>query len=739
MADFKFKKKFTSRLAEISAGVCQAVTECGGWFDLGFGKRGGLNEVLMDGLKVYWSAFGCLAGHKDGAVVFCVRFLDETEFKEQFEECSVPTSASDDSLKRKRVIYPSVNEKLFPELGRGTDDTADEQDLSGFGEPDAAESCNSTLRLDKEVRAHISHRFLCNALTHIIFVRNQQTHDRLRSKLRCLATRATIFANGHESLIQPGVNGKVLMEAMAGVPVVCLHNTGGAAEMLGASVLKRRQPTLLLDRFGYNYDLPEHVPDDQFLILNPAKDSVEKVINKLTLVLSTVQDDEMMEVGFAKSEENRLRYAWEQHLLFAHNAAIFRRTARFLHYIAMLLSVIVTVVAVLYQESKKAADGPLQEAELKVALLVLPCVSAFVLSSISRLSPVNKWAALESGSVHMKSEIYQYRCRVLDYQPRKASNMDIEDRVADLCDHPCGGVADDAAAASEASRRRRNKAKASVANKMSRRGAFAATLEQINSDAIGSDVRSDYLQMPPSYAMNDLLANLYDWNHVFASYQRRNSSYRACCWQMLHDFCRCSSRQDHAEFSETDNPWSKTGGDFYQNPNVIEDDFLKDDGLSLVTAEDYIHFRFLPMLQYYTRRSRVLSRMVQAIQVTVFFLTGVLAAAGPLGFDAWIPVVVSFISFLTGILEFEALSSQLRNVNQSLESLKNLHFWWQSLSMVERRMPSNKNELVALTEATADSEISAWKKTLKMKSARSANAGGDEKEEDAVDRRNHDD
>ncbi|CAE7187592.1 unnamed protein product [Symbiodinium sp. CCMP2456] len=277
------------------------------------------------------------------------------------------------------------------------------------------------------------------------------------------------------------------MEAMAGVPVVCLHNTGGAAEMLGASVLKQ---TLHLDKFGYNYELPEHVPDDQFLILNPAKDSVEKVINKLILVLSTVQDDEMMEVGFAKSEENRLRYAWEQHLLFAHNAAIFRRTARFLNYIAMLLSVIVTVVAVLYQESKKAADGPLQEADLKVALLVLPCVSAFVLSSISRLSPVNKWAALESGSVHMKSEIYQYRCRVLDYQPRKASNMDIEDRVADLCDHPLGGAADDAAAASSSG----NKAKASVANKMSRRGAFAATLEQINSDAVGSDIGSDYLR-----------------------------------------------------------------------------------------------------------------------------------------------------------------------------------------------------------------------------------------------------
>ena len=101
--------------------------------------------------------------------------------------------------------------------------------------------------------------------------------------------------------------------------------------------------------------------------------------------------------------------------------------------------------------------------------------------------------------------------------------------------------------------------------------------------------------------------------------------------------------------------------------------------------------------------------------------------------EAWIPVLVSFISFFTGIMEFEALSSQLRNVNQSLESLKNLHFWWQSLSMVERRMPSNKNELVACTEATADSEISAWKKTLKVKSVTSGGSNGEEEAEEDSD------
>ena len=709
------------------------------------------SQVLMDGLKVYWSAFGCLAGHKAESVVLCARLLDTTEFKDDFVACATDVATyghqkQHNSLLEQRVIYPSVNEVLFPELGQYGGKLADEQDLEGTGMDEDDDGDDGRCRKSKsaeglcqDVRAHISQRFLCNALTHIIFVQNQQALDRLRHKLRSLATRATIFANGNKALIEPGVDGKILMEAMAGVPVVCLHNTGGAAEMLGASVLKRRQPNLPLDISQYNYELPEHVPDDQFLILNPAKDSVEKVINKLTLVLSTVQDDEMMEVGYAKSEENRLRYAWEQHLLYSYNAAMFRRRARLLHYTAMLLSVVVTVVATLSQQSERAPDWSLPQSELKVLLLVLPCVSTFVLTSISRLNHVNKWAALEGGAVHVKSEIYQYRCRVLDYQPRKAGNMDIQDRVEDLCDKPLL-VSDDPTALAEGARKKRKRADTFAPKGMSRRCAFSANLERINSDATGSDVRGDYLAMPPDSAMENLLGSLYDWANVQSAHLHRNYSYCTWIWSVVGGrLCFRKSEaslkdEEEAEDEETGTPWIKVGSDFYQNPYIIEDDYLKDDGISLVTAEDYIHFRFLPMLQYYSRRSRQLSRAVQTIQVSIFFLTGVLAAAGPLGYDVWIPVVVSITFFLGSILEFEALSSQLRNVNQSLESLKNLQFWWQSLSMVERRMPSNKNELVASTEATADSEISSWKKTLKTLNVNATNQAAGE---DAVD--NNDD
>jgi len=38
----------------------------------------------------------------------------------------------------------------------------------------------------------------------------------------------------------------------------------------------------------------------------------------------------------------------------------------------------------------------------------------------------------------------------------------------------------------------------------------------------------------------------------------------------------------------------------------------------------------------------------------------------------------------------------------------------------------NKNELVASTEATADSEISAWKKTLKVKNLKAGSPTGAE-------------
>ena len=140
--------RFRSRMTEIAGGVCQAVTECGGWFDFGTGGRGGMSEVLKDGLKAHWAAKSHLAGAKDDTVVIAVRMLESTEFHEHLESTAVdltlpggganPEAAT--SRLRRRVNYPSVDHHLFPEKDGGAKEqmladasgAAADQDLTGF-------------------------------------------------------------------------------------------------------------------------------------------------------------------------------------------------------------------------------------------------------------------------------------------------------------------------------------------------------------------------------------------------------------------------------------------------------------------------------------------------------------------------------------------------------------------------------------------------------------------------------
>jgi hypothetical protein len=175
--------------------------------------------------------------------------------------------------------------------------------------------------------------------------------------------------------------------------------------------------------------------------------------------------------------------------------------------------------------------------------------------------------------------------------------------------------------------------------------------------------------------------------------------------------------------------WKKAFSDFRVNPYIIDDDFLRDDGFSLITAEDYIHFRLLPLTQRYNATAQRLSRQVHAIQGIAFFLTALLTASAAVGFEKLAPVVVSLIAAVQAIDELEHLQARLRNINQSLESLKNLHVWWQSLSMVERRLLANKEILVGGVEATVDAEISTWKKSS-LKVGKGKSGGGDDEDGD---------
>jgi hypothetical protein len=713
---------------------------------MGLGGRGGMNEVLKDGIKQYWAAFGSLPGFKTSSVLLAIRALDDTEFAEQFKSCAVPAETTAEQPGEKggprrsdapnplkaRVMYPSVDAKIFPELGRRTAKPDSEQD-----ERDDIDN-DSVANFDDDVKYQVTSRFLSNGVTHVIFVQNTQLKDALRLKLQKLATRATIFANGKMDLITPGVEGKILSEAMAGVPIICLHNTGAAAEALGAAVLLRRQPNLKVfdeskfpkEEIIYNYSLPENVPDDQFLILNPAKDSVEKVINKLTLVLSSVQDAEMMEVGYHRAEQTRIMYAWELYALFRHNAKRFRLRARILHYILVMISLAVTFISVVSVGVDHAARDCYFDDEmnilgfdllpfasdnrghLELALIVLPVFNAFFLTVVSRFNPLGKWVHLESGAVKVRSEIYRYRARVVDYMPRATANVDIEERVEELCDTP-----DPLQGMVSVKKKQKKEAAAFARPVISRRAIFSHQLEKYNSDAIGSDLRSDTLEAPTFSEIKAVQESLYDSRRTAEAFRTHQFWQQGLCQGFMNMVCCCCRRNPASHSNYTDmhvqeEMWDEWGTDYMGNPNVLEDDYLRDDGVQVITAEDYNHFRLLPLIHHYNRRSVRLTTLATRAQISIFFLTGLMSTASMLGSARWVPVLVAGMTAISSTMEFENIYTQLRNVNQSLQVLKNLRIWWQSLSMVERRMPHNKEILVAGTEATADSEISSWMKTL---------------------------
>jgi hypothetical protein len=331
--------------------------------------------------------------------------------------------------------------------------------------------------------------------------------------------------------------------------------------------------------------------------------------------------------------------------------------------------------------------------------------------------------------------------------PMKSGNNDIRDLVEDLCDKP-----DPREMHMIQESKRRKKKMDSVDNistkEISRRILFSDELDAINRDVVGDVMQSDVLH-PPSQPLASIMTSvLFNSQTVQDKGIRRNMCERA--WQFLTTCCKRKNlvKGEYGALVESTNAvaqdssdagmsllWSKAGGDFSDNPNLLEDDFLCDDGISVITADDYVFFRFMPLIQYHTAISKFLTTRVQHLQIMQFFLTGVLAGARPLRFERWVPFFVALITVITGTLEFENYPARLRNVNQSLECLKNLRIWWQSLSMVERRLPKNKELLVLGAEATADSEISAWKKSLKTSVAKvhagaGAGDGGDKKDED---------
>jgi len=209
-----------------------------------------------------------------------------------------------------------------------------------------------------------------------------------------------------------------------------------------------------------------------------------------------------------------------------------------------------------------------------------------------------------------------------------------------------------------------------------RRTLFANNMNAINRAVMASEVRSAHLIEPTQEEIKETLRSLYS-----------NSSSSSN---------KTSSLNILGSLGDTEDP--------------TDLDAIFDNGVAVLTAADYFQFRLQPLINEYKARSPVLSRRVGAFHLMLVFLTALTTGLSMTSYRLWVPLVVGVGAAIATTLEWEQLQNRHRNVNQCLEELGDLFTWWESLSMVEKRMPKHKEQLVFCTENNNDAEISAFVK-----------------------------
>ena len=90
---------------------------------------------------------------------------------------------------------------------------------------------------------------------------------------------------------------------------------------------------------------------------------------------------------------------------------------------------------------------------------------------------------------------------------------------------------------------------------------------------------------------------------------------------------------------------------------------LRDDGFSLVTAEDYVLFRLEPIIVRNARRAPFLSCLLTALQLGAFITTALTTVLAIVGQAIFVPGALTVTSQLNAIADFEQLATRVRNLN----------------------------------------------------------------------------
>jgi hypothetical protein len=167
--------------------------------------------------------------------------------------------------------------------------------------------------------------------------------------------------------------------------------------------------------------------------------------------------------------------------------------------------------------------------------------------------------------------------------------------------------------------------------------------------------------------------------------------------------------------------------------------FITDDGLSTLSADQYVRIRLLPIAASFTQKAPGLSTQIQASATIGVVLSVASSALSTVNASVFIPALLSFSGALTAWINYKQIELRLLQTNAAINKLNQVRLcllclasasrflptlflpppsrpsshlqllvWWDSLTMIEKRVPQHKETLVKTCEETIQAQATIF-------------------------------
>ena len=517
---------------------------------------------------------------------------------------------------------------------------------------------------------------------------------------------------------------------------------------------------ILIENFPDRYNSASVLQIDMF------NTSEEKLQDQLTKTMSVVFEG-VVELGGQSAENRRLTYAWRLRHLLMYNAARQLIVADVLQALIIVLSLFTTAASVTYIYLNCIEDIDDTRTEVLLNLNLLLPLSVTILRGLNAtLNPLAKWSILQSAACRVEGEIYMYRTKVGQYNSRKSSAQNDHQKTGGQNKNKQGQ--DDKHETHP------------VQKEHNPRKVFSNAIDQIWQELSASDVAKGALVDPPenSDPLDDinerLCSNMRQQKLLTEGLKEPHSTLKPLKDRSVKKGLDDDSDSDdsdasgvplsprfrktyHEEDAEGDDEnefetQSEGKSDFNQSEGEgdgesdgtldiesnhdsttdkrkeehdrdgAEGDTLLDDGLSTLTADEYVKLRLIPVVSSFTSKAPGLSRKLQLVTSIVLVLSVCSSVFSSFGLTLFIPLCLAFSSSLTSWVSYKQSETSLMQTNGAKQQLHQLMIWWDSLSMIEKRVPANKESLVRITETAVQGQIVSYNKSRKNEGAEDDNA-----------------